>query len=107
MEKMNRYSVLVVDDEHLAREHILNTVEWDKLNISTLFEASNGYDALDNREHHPRLLFLILKCPELMASRFSLMQQEGLSAKVIISSGYSDFEAAQKCFLSVMLLNIY
>jgi two-component system response regulator YesN len=98
MEKMNRYSVLVVDDEHLAREHILNTVEWDKLNISTLFEASNGYDALDIiREHHPEIIVLDIKMPGINGVEvLALMQQEGLSAKVIISSGYSDFEAAQK-----------
>ncbi len=92
------YSLLVVDDEPAARYHILNVLDWGKLGISGLFEAENGYEA--ERvigEHGPDIIILDIRMPGMsgleLLDRIKAMATD---VQVIVSSGYSDFEAARK-----------
>ena len=41
----SEYSLLVVDDERIAREHMLQDIAWETLAITTLYEAEDGYQA--------------------------------------------------------------
>ena len=62
---MSRRSVVVADDEPLARERI-RTLLSSEQDIEVVAEADNGVEAVQLvREHHPDLLFLDVQMPGL------------------------------------------
>jgi len=95
---MDRYSLLIVDDESTARKKIHRSIQWEKMGINTIYEAENGYAALELiRSHKPDIVILDLRMPGMSGvDMLGIMQKEKLNAKIIVSSGYSDFSAAQK-----------
>ena len=102
---MGRYSLMIVDDEEWARRHILEDIAWSTLDISPVFSASNGREALALlRKHHPDILILDIRMPEMdgIALLEQIMQRESRYGwpQVITLSGYSDFEAARKMLSS-------
>ena len=60
----SEYSLLVVDDERIAREHMLQDIAWETLAITTLYEAEDGYQALEKIEsYQPEIIILDIKMP--------------------------------------------
>ena len=103
---MNNYSVLVVDDELMARKKILKSIKWEKVGVNTFFEAQNSFEALDIiRRDTPDIVILDLKMPGMSGvDLLDVLQKEKLNAKIVVSSGYSDFGAAQKMLESGKVL---
>lgn len=99
---MPEYSLLVVDDEQSARSHVLRDIAWDKLSIQTLYEASDGLEALAIIENFsPDIILLDLKMPGMDGiALLEEMNQKKMEAQVIALSGYSDFNAARKMLAS-------
>lgn len=98
----HEYSMLVVDDEEVSRRYVLNQIEWQRLDITTLYEAKNGLDAWDLiQEKHPDLMILDIRMPGL--DGIGLLEwicQQKVEISVVGLSGYSDFEAARKMLSS-------
>ncbi|WP_246321056.1 response regulator [Paenibacillus germinis] len=90
--------MIVVDDETWVRQRLLQTIDWGTLGIDFIEEASSGDEALAKAKvSHPDLILTDIRMPnmgglELMQS----LKEHQLLAKVIIISGYSDFEYAKK-----------
>jgi two-component system response regulator YesN len=103
---MTGYSLIIVDDETSARKMIRASVDWLRMNIRHCFEAADGFSALRIiREKSPDIMILDIKMPEMSGIELiNRMKKENLNAKVIISSGYSDFGAAQKLIKSGMVM---
>lgn len=95
---MNNYTLLVVDDESLARESIISSIDWEKLSISRIFEAENGHEAINIIEtEHPDIVILDIRMPGMNGMELlELIRERRLDVQIIVSSGYSDFEYARK-----------
>ena len=96
------YSLLVVDDESIAREHVMQDIAWDKLSITTLYEAADGFDALvQMEEHRPDLVILDIKMPGMTGVELlEEIHRRKYGAQIIALSGYSDFDAARRMLAS-------
>lgn len=99
---MNKYSLLVVDDEEIARRHILEDVAWETLDVGPLYEADGGRAALDSlARFRPDIVILDIKMPELDGMQLlDLIVERRYEPQIITLSGYSDFEAARKMLSS-------
>lgn len=92
--------VIVVDDEKWVRTTIISQIPFDTLGLTLCCEASNGIEALELcRQYEPEILITDIKMPglsglELIAEVKSLIPQ----TRIIIISGYDDFEYARTAF---------
>lgn len=92
------YKLLVVDDEFYIRDGIINVVQWDKIGVEVVGEACDGQDALEKVE---------LLSPDIVITDVYMDNIDGLELsdilhqtypfiKVIIVSGYNDFEFVKR-----------
>ncbi|WP_407269727.1 response regulator [Radiobacillus sp. PE A8.2] len=88
--------LLIVDDERRILEFLLNVMEWKKYGFSDVKGISSSKEALllINNGYEPDVLITDIKMPEVTG--LDLVQAITRNTKVIIISGYSDFEYAQK-----------
>jgi two-component system response regulator YesN len=92
------YKLLVVDDEDIIRDGIANVVPWDSCNIVIAGEASNGVEALEKVEEiMPDIVItdINMNCMDGLELAYELKQRHP-HIKVIILSGYDEFEYAKK-----------
>jgi len=93
------YKAMVVDDEEMIRKGICNVIPWEKLKIDTVKMASSGIEALNIMEEETF---------DIMITDICMTEMDGLSLvekinvlnpklKVIVLTGYDNFEYAQKC----------
>ena len=92
------YTMIVADDERWIRERIALSIDWAKAGIKVAGEAADGEEALAlARELKPDIIVTDIRMPGI--SGLDLIKQlhrAGIRAKIIIISGYSDFNYAQK-----------
>jgi two-component system response regulator YesN len=90
-----------VDDDHLVRDGLKNSVNWSALGYDSLFFAQNGKDALEKYEKHkPDLIITDIRMPIMDGIELcEKVRQISNKTKIIIISGYSEFEYAQKAIL--------
>ncbi|MBN2899247.1 MAG: response regulator [Clostridia bacterium] len=91
------YSVMIVDDEPIIRKGISNFIPWDSIDCKVDFEATNGLEALEVIEaNQPDIIISDIKMPGMDGLGLSKYIHENLPhIKVILLTGYSDFEYAQ------------
>ncbi|MDD9269439.1 response regulator [Paenibacillus sp. GCM10023248] len=91
------YKVMIVDDETWIRKGLKAQIEWERLLLVPDSEASDGLEALQiAQDRMPDILITDVRMPEmsgLMLAESMLAGNPGL--KVLIVSGYSDFEYAK------------
>lgn len=94
------YSVLVVDDEIRQREAIIKSVNWEKAGFKVVGDAENGIEALELLEKlEPDLILTDIKMPLMTGLELARKAREVRpAAKLVILSGYDDFEYAQEAF---------
>ncbi len=89
--------VVLVEDETVIREGIRDTVPWEEYGYSFVGEAQDGEMALSViRKTRPDVLITDIKMPFLDGLSLSkIVSEEFPKTKIIIISGYDDFEYAR------------
>lgn len=92
------YKLLIADDEAWIRERIVNTIDWSKVGAKVIGEACDGKEALEKVESLiPDIIITDIRMPCISGLEFiQELKQRGLNTEIIIISGYSDFDYAQK-----------
>ena len=90
--------VFLVEDEMLIREGIKNSIRWEKEGYEFAGEASDGELALPMiLKEKPDILITDIRMPFMTGLELSrLVKQELPGAKIVIISGYDDFEYAKE-----------
>ncbi|MFC5471159.1 response regulator [Cohnella suwonensis] len=93
--------VLIVDDESAVHEQLMTLIPWEELGWEVVGHAYNGEDAKKLTEtYRPNLILTDLKMPLLDGLGFmSWLEKSGNAAKVIVLSGYGEFEYSRSAFL--------
>lgn len=95
---MPLYRILLVDDEEEAREGIIRKIDWENLGYTVVGDAENGLDALEKAERlHPDVVMTDIKMPFMDGLELGERLRVSMpSTRLIIFSGFDDFEYAQK-----------
>lgn len=92
------YKFIIVDDEPLIRQGLLKKIRSVTAELSFCGEADNGEDALELvRTQDPHLIFTDMRMPVMDGkSLLRQLQSQYPDKKIIVISGYSDFEYMQE-----------
>jgi len=92
------YKLLIVDDEERVRKGIIKTIEWEKFGFQIVGEAENGKEALEIVEKVvPDVVITDIKMPFMDGLELSeLIKEKYPHTKIIILTGFDEFEYAQK-----------
>ena len=95
---MEPYRVLLADDEEEIRVGISRKIDWAGLGFQLVGEAENGQEALELAEQlRPDVVLTDIKMPFMDGLALSRIVREELPGiKIIIISGYDDFEYARE-----------
>lgn len=98
MEGLSLYKVLLVDDEVLIREAISENIEWNKLGYDFLGACKDGRQAIELiKKDPPDLVITDINMPYVDGIELTKYIYENYSdIKVIIISGYDEFEYAKQ-----------
>lgn len=92
------YTILIADDESIIRQGLQYIINWEEYGFSIIAEASNGEEALNIiLTKSPDLVLLDIRMPKL--SGLEVVREakgQGYQGKVIILSGFSDFNYAKE-----------
>lgn len=92
------YSLLIVEDERMAREALVNLVPWEDLGFSVVGVFRDGTECLE---------YLSKQVPDVILSDIKMARTSGIeiarfvhehniSTRVVFMSAYREFELAQK-----------
>ena len=95
---MDLYRIILVDDEEEVRKSIIKKIDWNSAGFCVVGDAENGEDALEKIEAlEPDVILTDIRMPYMdgltLAER---VRQKAPSAKIVIFSGYDDFEYAKQ-----------
>ena len=92
------FKVFLVEDESVIREGLKNNIPWEECGYELVGEASDGEMALPMiRELRPDLLIPDIKMPFMDGLTLSrLVMSELPGTKIVIISGYDEFEYARQ-----------
>ena len=92
------FKVFLVEDESVIREGLKNNIPWEECGYELVGEASDGEMALPMiRELRPDLLITDIKMPFMDGLTLSrLVMSELPGTKIVIISGYDEFEYARQ-----------
>lgn len=91
------YRVMIVDDETTIREQLPVAFEWAQYGFEVVATAANGKDAAEKTgKYHPDLILLDIRMPVMDGLAFLkwLRESPDRETKVLILTGYSDFDYA-------------
>ena len=92
------YSILLADDEEEVRKGIIKKIDWENLGFQVVGDAENGEEALEKIEQlKPYVVMTDIRMPYMDGLTLSKrIRQKYPSTKILIFSGYDDFEYAQQ-----------
>lgn len=95
---MSLYKIMLVDDEEEVRKSIIKKIDWKSAGFDVIGDAENGEDALEKVEQvEPDVILTDIKMPYMdgltMAEK---LRQKFPSVKIVIFSGFDEFEYAKK-----------
>lgn len=95
---MNRYSVMLVDDEEEVRQAIAKKLDWEAIGFQVVGTAENGEEALEMAEQlRPDVVMTDIKMPFMDGLTFCReLKASQMSAKIVIFSGFDEFEYAKE-----------
>ena len=92
------YKLLIADDEQWIRQGLCEVIDWKAYSISQVWEAEDGGNALDIvRKILPDIIITDIRMPDISGLEFSnIVKQEYPQIKIILISGYQDFNYAKE-----------
>ena len=95
---MDRYRVLLADDEEEIRAGISRKIDWESLGFTLVGEADNGEVALELAEQlNPDVVLTDIKMPFMDGLELCRRLKQSLpAAKLVVFSGFDDFEYARQ-----------
>ena len=95
---MERYRVLLVDDEEEIRAGISRKIDWDSLGFTLAGDADNGEEALELAELvRPDVVLTDIKMPFMDGLELCRRLKRVLpAAKTVVFSGFDDNENARQ-----------
>lgn len=92
------YKVLIVDDEPWVAYGLAHLIDWESMGFQIIGEANDGLTALAIiKEQRPQLIVSDIRMPGLDGIELlRQIKENGLEAKVILVSGYAEFQYAQQ-----------
>lgn len=95
---MDLYRIILVDDEEEVRKSIIHKIDWNAVGFQVVGDAENGEDALEKIELlEPDVVLTDIRMPYMDGLTLSeKIRQKYPSMKIVIFSGYDDFEYAQR-----------
>ncbi len=92
------YSILIADDEPVVVDCMREDIKWDELDISDVFSAYSGEQALSIlNDNHVDVILTDIRMPGIDGIELAdIVQKKWPFTKTIFLSGYNDFEYAQK-----------
>lgn len=96
------YRVVIIDDEAWTRDTIKRIGQWKKLGFQIVGEAADGISGLECiKELKPHLIIADMKMPGLDgAELLQKLTELNISSKVIVVSGYYDYNYARQALSS-------
>lgn len=92
------YQLVIVDDEYTIRTGMCNYIDWEPMGFSVAADFEDGKETIEYLEHHPVDVVLtdieMAEVSGLELARY--IKEHQLPCKVIILSGYREFEYARK-----------
>ena len=90
--------VLIVEDEILARLGLRQLVDWKKLDLELLPDATDGEEALEMiRNSRPDIILLDLKIPRVSGLEIlEFLKKEEMKTRVIVVSCQEEFDVVKK-----------
>lgn len=94
--------VLFVDDEPLIRKGLQAILSWKEYGFTRILEAEDGESALEIiRRENPQLVLMDIQMQKLSGLDVSgAVREAGFTGRIIIITGYSDFEYAKRAISS-------
>ncbi len=91
-------NVLIVDDEEFVLNYVEEQVRWEDFGINNVFRASSALEALQYTEEYTiKLVITDIRMPEKTGLELlSELRTQSPDSKVILLSGYSDFQYARQ-----------
>lgn len=95
---MEYYRIMIVDDEEEMRKGIIKKIDWKGNGFQVIADAENGFAALEMAEQmRPDVIFTDIKMPFMDGLEFGAKLKKIMpSVKLIILSGFDDFEYAKQ-----------
>lgn len=95
---MELYRIILVDDEEEVRKSIIKKISWQEAGFQVVGDAENGEDAMEKIEAlEPDLILTDIRMPYMDGLTLSeKIRQKYPSMKIVIFSGYDDFEYAKR-----------
>ena len=95
---MSLYRIMLVDDEEEVRKAIIRKIAWEQLGFVMVGDAENGEDALEKLEQlEPDVVMTDIRMPYMDGLTLSArIRDKYPSLKILIFSGYDDFEYAKQ-----------
>lgn len=95
---MDRYTVLLVDDEEEVIQVIMKKINWEGLGFSVIGYANNGVKALEMvEEFQPDVVMTDIKMPYMDGMELSgRIKTEFPATKILLFTGYDEFEYAKE-----------
>lgn len=92
------YKVLIIDDEYIIREGLRLTINWDSMDCTIIGEADDGDTGLAMVSTlGPDIIFTDIRMPGLNGlEMIKLIKKTKQNCKIIILTGFRDFEYAQE-----------
>lgn len=92
--------ILIVEDEYLTRQGVKHLIHWEQEGFQIVGEASNGEEALRLAEElRPHIVLTDIVMPVMNGIALTQAIQERYpETRVIVLSGYSDFEYVKSTF---------
>ncbi len=91
--------MIIVDDEPIIRQGLRETIPWEQYGVTVVAEAQDGREAIDKINQHKDLELVItdVKMPNMDGiALIEALSNHANPPKVIILSGYDEFEYAQQ-----------
>jgi len=92
------WKIVIIDDDRQVLQGMKQAIPWDELNAEWAGEAMNGADGLEViRSVQPDIVMTDIYMPVMNGlDMIERLREESFGGKIIILSGYSDFEYARQ-----------